>query len=82
MILAALPELSPDELAKNAESIMQVAHPNLGQAGLADEKRSQPWEINNHLTLHKRGKITSKSGCYFTAAANGYGSGAPFCECN
>ena len=50
VILAALPELSLDELAKKAESIMQVAHSNLGQAGLAAEKRSQPEEINNHLT--------------------------------
>ena len=50
VILAALPELSLDELAKKAESIMQVAHHNSGQAGLAAEKRLQPEEINNHLT--------------------------------
>ena len=49
VILVALPELSCDELAKKAENIMQVAHFNLGQAGLAAEKRSQT-EINNHLT--------------------------------
>ena len=50
VILAVSPELSLDELANKAESILQMTNPNLVQAGLAAEKRSQPKEVNNHST--------------------------------